>query len=199
MITLLRFTLAIFFLSSPVLAQTEKTYSLTAQPLGYGPSDSFTLGVTAGYYIDADSIVLIEAMGNLYSSGNDDTTSGRTINRTGRSFGAHFKRFISDNFYVKAGFDQRELSLEYTEGGTTAFNASSTVFSIAVGHQWHISNFTIGCDWLGAVIPVSSSLRNESVTGTITTSHQERVDDFKLSNTTRTLAQFGRVYLGATF
>ena len=77
--------------------------------------------------------------------------------------------FFGNSFYVNGGLGQRKVSLaldvesellDYRARGKIETN--SVVALIGIGNQWQWDNgFSLGCEWIGASIPLTSSNSGE--------------------------------------
>jgi hypothetical protein len=186
----------------------NKTYIFDAQLLGSGPNVISSQGLSAGYFLNRNMIVSIEA--TTGTRDNDSflfSTSSDSYNIRGNSVGVHFKHFVGNSFYYRTGIDYRSLKYkyDYTSSFSPAnnvhrsFDGKSFGVTFAIGNQWQFENFNIGCDWIGFTVPLSKSISNESVTSPSATYDNEQLaDDEKtyIKNTSATLLRF---YLGATF
>lgn len=151
----------------------DKTVMLTAQLAGYGPSAASTMGLNLGYYVNPNAVILIEGMKNMYSDdlGQPEFNNIKFDSRDsskGQSYGVHMKLFLGNSFYVRGGVDHREFSYRYNDaanGNSSGFDSTSLALSGAIGNQWQWTNFTMGCDWIGIVRPISTTFTNEYVTG----------------------------------
>ena len=75
---------------------------------------------------------------------------------------------------IKYLFDDK-LSAAYLEG---SLSASSVVLQLSIGNHWQWSNgFFIGCDWLAAMVPLSSSAKSEA-NGNLGTAAVQELNDF---------------------
>jgi hypothetical protein len=180
--------------------RANKGYSALVQPIGYGPSNSFSAGLIGGYHLDGQSILLLEYMTNIYNKSYGDVSGNHHRAWTGRSIGVHYKHFLANSFYLKGGFDSRDVNYsDESSGGTSGFEGNSLAFSVAIGNQWHFSYFTFGCDWIGYVMPISSSIRSEYNIGPSPASRESDLNDQKSIMVTSHTTQFLRFYLGASF
>ncbi|HET9241128.1 MAG TPA: hypothetical protein VFO10_27935 [Oligoflexus sp.] len=161
--------------------------------LGYfqEPDRLYTLSYTTG--VDMKDFLL-----NLFL-GHDDEVHARLLT-------AGFKQFFANSFYAEgSGFMRRltqvatnELSYSSREG-VADFTMDSLGVTLAFGNQWQWPTFTIGCDWVGMMVPlVHGSLRADEAPGVDPQLVAEEGDDFKtlVKESRLTLLRF---YLGYTF
>ncbi len=142
----------------------DKKWFVTGQAVGIGPiPGTTTSGFAFGYFINPDLILSAEAVGGNSSGTFFDFFSNRKLRYN--SAGMHLKNFLSTNFYIKGGVDYNRFSEDYS---SLFFGASSHGFesefysgAIAIGNQWQFSHFTIGCDWVGYTLPISSKITSE--------------------------------------
>ena len=169
----------------------DKQVVIAAQLVGWGPAVTTSTGAHLGYFVSNNSVILLE-----YTTGKDTGFFLLDEIKTS-SIGLHLKQFASNSFYFKIGVDQR--TVKYSESNffssTTgfSFNGESTAGSFAVGNQWQWANFTLGCDWFGAVVPFSSK------TTDVVSSTSARVTTEKDHYTKDVSYEIGRLYLGASF
>ncbi len=182
--------------------RTDKKFTLHALLIGVGPNPSISSGIGAGMFLDRNSLVDIE-----YVSGRPYDWYGfyTDYEIVTKSYGVHYKRFVSNTFYFRVGADYRQVDYRYTSRSLFSssiysenkFNGESVVGTIVIGNQWQFENFTLGCDWFGVALPVTRSIKSESSTGT-------NPDTVKLSDdedryVRKTTAMGLRFYLGASF
>lgn len=70
-----------------------------------------------------------------------------------------------------------------------------------VGNQWQWSNFTIGCDWLGVMVPVAVLKIDDRFGNTtgISDSSRKSLDDAWMTLGKTTSVMLTRLYVGASF
>lgn len=173
-----------------------KRVMLTAQPVGFGPSVITTQGLTAGFFLNPDSIIQLDFVGNNDIEYNDET------DWKVRALSVSLKQFIGNSFYVKPGIEHRWVREDYSNPGSNEFwgyKGNMTGVSFSIGNQWQINNFTLGCDWFGFTQSFLHE-RTESYTrgsnlGSSQAELEEEADD-SLKGMTFKLAHF---YLGISF
>lgn len=198
----------------------DKRWEATFQPIGFSVLPIPSMGLNAGYYLNPDLIIQLEL-----SSGQSDLavksssdTSSISSDITAKTVGVNAKYFTGNSFYFKGGLAYRQIGLKnlnYTSGVSTlsSSSASQTKISISdmgsvdsaaaelsIGNQWQWSTFTIGCDWLGVMVPLAVV----KIDDRITTSGMSSADRKSLQDAWTTLGkatsvQIGRFYLGASF
>ena len=92
------------------------------------------------------------------------------------------KLFVGNSFYVQGGLGIRNLesvddslSLFGTDSYNSTFTSSYLVGEIGIGNRWQFSAFTIGCDWVGYLVPVAKLSSSEKFSGTV--SETTKADD----------------------
>jgi hypothetical protein len=146
-----------------------KTNIATVSPVGISSSLSLVQGATFGFFLDRNSILELSVTTN---TGSKELWSSSTKLKA-NAFAVHYKRFVLNSMYLRGGFEQRQLSHRYHYDSyfsdendyTRSFDASVTSVNLYFGNQWQIKNFTIGCDWVGIVQPISARITNENITG----------------------------------
>jgi len=190
--------------SSSEFNRMDKKWFFDVQLLGVGPSYVTQSGIDVGYFIDRNMLVFGEFMlGKLddgtFSTYADGTTGSLSIK--GNSLGVHFKHFVSNSFYYRAGLDYRSIkySLRNTLSGASGdFDGRSFAITFNIGNQWQWENFNLGCDWIGISLPISNSLSHESSVTNIyyPSSTYKDHQDILVKNANFNVLRF---YLGASF
>ncbi|MFN7727967.1 MAG: hypothetical protein ACK5P7_02295 [Bdellovibrio sp.] len=185
--------------------RVDKRYSADAILTGIGPSITGTAGVQLGYYLDHDSLVILElTRGNLRSDSQlTSSTVGSKYEITSGSIGGHYKNFVGNSFYYRAGGDFRTLDYKYTFTSgvvdTATFKGTSLVANIQIGNQWQWENFTLGCDWVGFVLPIYSQIKDDVVNSSTPSLERKRLDDDAQTLVKSNHITLLRFYLGASF
>lgn len=162
---------------------------LAAQLGGLGPFVETgiitSLGGVVGWYLEPDDILSLEIKKLTYFVSGD---YGSTLDST--LVGVHYKHFLGNSFYVKGGLDHhgfRAGSSRVSSSATRDYSEGRLLAAVfAIGNQWQIGAFTIGCDWGGVMLPLSKTLSREDSPNTSSYGN----------STTIELVQF---YLGASF
>ena len=180
----------------------DKQHQINAIIFGVGPSLSSTLGLQYGYFLDRNRMIIIEGTNGRLGFGTSmDAATGYDYTIKTKSLGAHFKHFTGNSFYYRAGLDVRTVDYAYVDRSSTTdfvnFDATSLAANFQIGNQWQWSSFTLGCDWLGLSVPITSSVKNKQV-GASTPSYISDDDDENLL-VEKTHINFLRFYLGASF
>jgi hypothetical protein len=199
-------------------------FTATAQPIGFGPTATLGYGINLGYYLSGSSILLLEftnsypssILGSLARSyattdANGNSSSSSSVrwdtDTSAQSLGLHYKKFLYGGFYIKGGLVYRSIKVidSFRNAGNSAadqtndYQGASYAGVVALGNQWNIYNFTIGCDWIGYVHPFSSVVTSESYSGATTEYGRTRISDSKKAYLTDGSAQLVRLYVGASF
>jgi hypothetical protein len=181
-----------------------KTFTATVQLWGAGPTSALTQGLAAGYFLDRNTILSLEVTNN----GSNSHFQGSGYDLEATSVGLHLKRFVGNSFYLKLGIDQRQVkskynwnySSEFSEASEVReFEGQSTAASFAIGNQWQWSGFTMGCDWFGLVLPISSQITREYLSSSTKDYDRSRLKESEDQQLKNTIAQGLRFYLGASF
>lgn len=185
----------------------NKNYTVTGEILGVGPSGVYGQGIQFGFFLDESSLITIEINGGKNSIDEGFLfTWGDSLHQEGYSVGAHYKRFVGNSFYLKGGGDYRTIKRKYTDEfwfssdeSTREFSGESVAVALALGNQWQMENFTIGCDWFGLELPVASRVYNVRYSANAT--EYDRKDNREDMN--RLVKGVGytalRFYMGASF
>lgn len=179
----------------------SKKWTIVGQLFGAGSNGSAQQGVAAGYYIDRNSIVQLEA-GSGSVNGNTFLFVDDKYELSGTAIGIHFKHFLSNSFYIKAGLDYRETDYSYRYAWSLnriGFKGNSVNASVIIGNQWQWQNFTWGCDWIGYSLPLTSSVTSETNTDTSDPYYSWDLNESEKKYLKNGFAQALRLYVGASF
>lgn len=181
----------------------NKNYSVTYMAFGVGPSRSASVGLTLGVFLDRNSEIDLEFIRGIPTYLNWYSWSEYDIKTS--SVGLHYKHFVGNSFYFRVGADYRKVDYRYTSrdiitnavDSENKFTGDSIAATILIGNQWQWDNFTLGCDWIGAALPLTSNVNTESLSGPNPNSRYLKEDQDWLLKNGITMAL--RFYLGATF
>ncbi len=177
-----------------------KTGYLSVQPLGFAVGAIPSVGVNAGYYLSRNALLQLE-----YSKGKLPYIFF-SIEAT--TVGLNLKYFVGNSFYIKSGASYRQVAVKDLTCflcDTATFqdvgSADSAAVEVAIGNQWQWENFTMGCDWFGAMVPftttnISNNYKSNSDLSATTKSDLDKAW-YNLGRTTS--YELLRFYLGASF
>jgi hypothetical protein len=178
-----------------------KSFYLSVQPVGFAVSIIPSEGIDAGYYLNRNSLLQLE-----YSKGKGLDYVFFDVEAT--TVGLNLKYFTGNSFYLKGGAEYRQVSITnfhclFCDSNTKSDlgSADSIGVELAIGNQWQWSNFTLGCDWLGATIPVATTKISNSYKSDPDFSSSSKSDlDNAWNQLARTTSyELLRFYLGASF
>lgn len=191
--------------------RANKNFSVAAQLAGYGgpAPDTLSQGVSVGAFAGGDWLFSVEAMsgrralGNWFWSGNGEETNAKSL-------GLSLKKFTGNSLYMRMGATYRKVSyrqywediIVFNDGshpGESAFEGEAMNASFGFGNQWQIAGFSIGVDWVGVEIPVTSRVNSESVSGDTTNARTTDYATAKKHNLSETTFSIARFSLGASF
>ena len=81
----------------------------------------------------------------------------------------HLKSFWGNSFYTNLGVGSRSLGYSFDfptidgqgqiTGFSEAYKIDNSVLGVdfSIGNRWQWETFTIGCDWVGTFVPLSTS------------------------------------------
>jgi hypothetical protein len=177
----------------------DKQYVLTGET-GFSVGAIPSGGANAGYYLDRNSVVQAS-----YAGGSLKLIDFSLRTKTGSVL---YKRFLGNSFYFRAGPGYREIELQYDNWLNSTFLKSngykdvgvsrSLVADVAIGNQWQWENFTLGCDWIGAMVPVAD-LGSRINTDGLSDADKRDVNDQWDKLQKITSLQAIRFYIGASF
>lgn len=190
--------------------RADKSFQALATLFGSGPTAVGSSGLSLGFHLDPDSIVLVEmTSGRSTLSSNvwglDFSDAVTTV--SGQSLGVHFKKFAGNSFYVRTGLDYRKIDYNYKNSPFSAteemsFDGHSIAANFQIGNQWQWENFTLGCDWVGVTVPITSEVSEPRLNASAQSnasyyySEYKRESDYYLKSMNINLLRF---YLGASF
>lgn len=154
-LSLLTLTLALLisansFASSSAEKREENSLDLQFNPIGFVPSPSMSLSL--GVHLQPDQVLYFQHGGASAFLGDME----ETYNTLG------LKTFWGNSFYTKLGYSQRSYSFDWrmdrvdNSFESVTRNASARGVEFALGNQWQFGAFTLGVDWIGAYIPLST-------------------------------------------
>lgn len=181
----------------------NKNFSLTYMAFGVGPNRAGSIGGTASLFLNRNSSIDFEYVSGRPLYTNWFSWSDYDVQTS--SYGIHYKQFTGNSFYFRVGADYRTVKYRYTlrdiftteVTSINRFEGDSVTATFLIGNQWQWENFTLGCDWIGIALPVTSRISSESVSGSSPNSIYMKDDqDWLVKNP----ASIGlRFYLGASF
>lgn len=191
------------FRDSSEYNRMNKNFSLTYMAFGVGPNRSGSIGGTVSLFLNRNSLIDFEYVNGRPLYTNWFSWSEYDVRTS--SYGIHYKQFTGNSFYFRVGADYRTVKYKYTSrdiftdeiNSISRFEGDSVTATVLIGNQWQWENFTLGCDWIGIALPVTTTISSESVTGISPDSRYMKEDqDWLVKNP----ASIGlRFYLGASF
>lgn len=179
----------------------NKKLTVQWQLFGSGANGTSQSAIIAGYHLDRNSIIQLEAGGGGTSFRNTFFNSSE-YSYDSYSVGAHFKKFLGNSFYVKSGIDYRTVKYRFDYGYSsvkTGFEGNSTAASIVIGNQWQWNNFTLGCDWIGLSLPFAHNITSETLSDNADSYHRTSLDEDEEHYLKNGYAQALRFYVGYSF
>ncbi len=176
----------------------DKTWSLVAQPLGIFSTVVSGIGLTPGYYYKSDTLFELDhvfgEVNLLFFSVYGQQTTAR------------IKKFWGNSFYTNAGIGSRTIGIKDNLKDLTGtkdvildVNSSALGLDFQIGNRWQFEMFSIGCDWIGAFVPLTKI--NDKTTFPSDADTKERKDAENIFNglaKTTTLHAL-RFYLGVSW
>lgn len=129
-------------------------------------------GGDVGYFISPDLAI----MGRYEQASLNFSFLGIDIFKYSvKSLGIYGKKFWGNSFYANLGIFHRVLESKIwdsveskpisstntsvaLESAQIVQKASQQDIEIAIGNQWQWDNFTLGCDWIGIMLPISKKI-----------------------------------------
>jgi hypothetical protein len=186
----------------------NKTLSATWQVFGTGPNNTPSDGFALSYFFNRNSVLMLDWTSNDLSKNSMawDSLVWQNNDIRATTLGLHFKKFLGNSFYVRAGADYRMVNFRGTNSSgdvshpvITQFQGHSLAAEAAIGNQWQWSWFTLGCDWVGAVLPFSWNITDGSITSNAQNWDVEQFNTYKADLFYKAVFEGLRFYIGATF
>lgn len=187
---------------SSAFHRLNKKFTFQYQPWGLGPTSLTTQGFVAGYHLSSDQVLQVEV-----SSGYDKWSGLSSNNRAeGKTAGIFYKQFSGNSFYFKGGLDystyDRSYNYMWLNGTPTdgySYKGSKVSASLSIGNQWQWDNFTIGCDWIGIAMPITSESHDERIWGDDTDYAESQLEDSKKTYLKNGFPLALHLFVGASF
>lgn len=124
----------------------------------------FGSGIQVGYFLTPRLMLEADYMQASFSLFGYESKVNVATART--------KWFVGNSFYVQGGAGLRQLSAVDdvsafigTDSYRTSFASSYLVGEVGIGNRWQFDSFTIGCDWVGYLVPLAKLSSSESFSG----------------------------------
>lgn len=187
----------------------DKKFDVHFKVIGFSANNALAQGLGVGYFIDRNKQILMEAQKGKglvtrwrYEYSNGASREWSTDTQISR-IGVHYKHFVGNSFYYRAGADYSVVDYKYDLTGSFSADASSSNFrgtaligSFVIGNQWQWDNFTLGCDWIGLASPLMYTLSGAAPT---TSSEKSDFEEDQKKYVSDGSAVLLRLYLGASF
>ena len=155
LLTISALILSLTFMFASRALGVEKTSADNRQSLT-GTIYAAPKQVTAGYFIDPDSLVTLNYAEESFVIGSSNLP---VLNvRTSISF----EKFLGNSFFVNGGFGRRTLryaglrfSDVFLDKNDFGFTYTDMGVNAGLGNRWQWENFTIGAQWIGVYVPVT--------------------------------------------
>ena len=199
--------------------RSGKHFDVSLQLIGFIIFPVPAQGLAVGYYLSSDTEIELEyTTGSLSFSDKADYVDPEQNKRTSdtvvtsTTYGAKLKYFLGNSFYTNLGIISRKIALDDTstyvvdgeviyEDEKLYFSVTSLALDISIGNKWQFDNFNIGCDWFGALVPISVISTEDNFEEKLGTDNKA-VEDFKSSNKSNgmtTSYQMLKIYVGSSF
>ncbi len=163
--------------------------------------NTYTLGV--GVYVNPETIIdgVVGRELTLLETLAGTSQEGRI------QFSVRYKAFTGKTFYWRVGAKATQFTYlgvlsrgskdtGYTGPYTSTVNSYGVDF--AIGNQWQIGSFMLGCDWIGIFYPLSSEASTKRHAGEAEERYQ-RARKYAKSSGTWPMPEILQFYLGIAF
>ena len=111
-----------------------------------------------------------------------------------------YKRFFGNSFNVYGGGGLRQLTFSSpTVSGSDTLTSRSLAVETGIGNHWSFDNLSIGCDWVGLLIPVATLSSSDSFKSDKSAESIESDRNSFKKNSNSTDLMTVRFFLGAQF
>ncbi len=155
----------------------------------YSPASQFVLsyGAAASYNIQPNLAAGLTVLTGSRSISESTTDGGLTISSSAKLDGmaayGYGRYFFGNSFNVTGGLGLRSATIKYEVDAPSIvthvdgkIDIQSIVLPVFIGNRWTWdSGFTIGCDWIGIMIPISGSTKG-SINGTLTNDSMKKLN-----------------------
>ena len=149
-----------------------------------------TYGLSGEYHSSSKLLVGASLLTGTKSKTIDDTQGGfgasASAKLTGTAFLVTGRYFFGNSFNLTSGLGYRTASINYTISVASSLSninidgkleIQSIVVPLFIGNRWSWkSGFSLGCDWIGIMVPVTGSSKG-SVSGTLSSSDASSIND----------------------
>lgn len=155
-------------------------------------------GFRAGYYVNPDVATEV-------SYGSSTTKIGSFESKKS-IIEAKGKYFFGDTFYTDGGLTYETFDVKYSvykngnifDAESLKGNVSNTGVNLHIGNQWQWPGFTLGCDWVGYFLSLSSKSKFGNAEGLDAADQKKQEDSIKTAMGGSSL-HLARFYLGWAF
>lgn len=178
----------------------NKKFSLQGE-FGFSVSPAISSGFGVGVFLNRNNLIQLDATEGSFPILFFSALKTKTISGS-------WKHFYGNSFYTKVGIAYRKIALydrmDSSSSNTMTFGREyglSEVLAadLSLGNQWQWANFTLGCDWIGLMVPVGTMRSTYDSTG-ISSEYDRRDLDNTWNRIAKiTSAQLLRFYIGASF
>jgi len=202
-------------LNNSEMNRKDKKYQLNLILTGSGPTAAGSLGLSAGYFLEKNKMLLLEVTDSktrftkISITNADSTRTNFEETLKGQSIGVHYKQFNGNSFYLRTGLDYGKINynFKYTPYGTNStenvsLSGDALYANFQIGNQWQWENFTLGCDWVGISVPLYSHESDRSMNSFAQADESYYSDKLNTASSDfikRSQINLLRFYLGATF
>lgn len=182
------------------LNRQNKTVEIGAELAGF--LLNYTSGIYGGFYLTPNQVLTLRYNQGMTFSDGDSMSA----------MSANLKSFWGNSFYTVVGIGSRSYEYNHSEKSifdttedegdieTYKISASSIGLEAGIGNQWTFGAFTLGTDWVGVWVPLSTSgteLETEEYYDSRNLSYENISNDVDYIKAVQPM--FVRLYLGISF
>lgn len=151
----------------------NKSFGLTLLSGNYGPGNM--AGLSGHYYFDRNSLLRLDvAAGRPYLNEVISSVFGTESKIEISNIVISYQKFLGNSFFIRGGLGFKSvnyLKRNYNTNSDSLFSStpyewkfkgSSVDAMFTLGNEWQWTHFTLGVDWIGVSVPMTSKVESES-------------------------------------
>lgn len=180
--------------------RSGKVGSVSAEVIGWTLTPVH--GIRGSYFLSPQMQVELG-----YATGEAGDSGGSSWNYKKSIYSSKVKYFFGDSFYIDGGLGIETWDLDYSVKTSTDSSSSikklsgsvtNTGIEFHIGNQWQWSNFTLGCDWFGYFLSISTS-KNFSNDSSVDPTDKKDEEDTLSALMSGSSPHITRFYVGWSF
>ena len=163
------------YLGTSEYHRLKKQGTITANFGGIEGIYGGTTGLMGGFFLNSNSVLQVSSMSSNQQDLWGFSETGISGYRKSNHIGVNFQHFPGNSFFIRPGIEYVRFDRRLVTSYSRISNLEASAFSLvrasgydlsgesiyakfSIGNQWQWENFTLGCDWIGASIPLSHKI-----------------------------------------